>query len=311
MRAAYIEAFGAIADVVRIGDRPDPAIGAGEVLIRVRSAGVNPIDHIVASGALQTVHPVALPLTLGNDAAGVVVGKGEAVTRFKVGDEVYTRVDPAASGAFADYVTVNQDLAALKPANIGFDAAASLPLVALTAWQGLVERAGLSEGQKVLIHAGSGGVGSIAIQLARHLGAHVTTTVSADGAAQAREHGAHQVVDYRTEKFEDVDRDFDVVLDTLGGEVQERSYGVLKPGGVLVSTVWVPEAQEVAARHGIRVEPFFMRPSGDQLETIAALVEAGAVQPFIDRAYELDETVDALHYSASKRAKGKIVIRVS
>ncbi|MEU9045665.1 MULTISPECIES: NADP-dependent oxidoreductase [unclassified Kitasatospora] len=311
MRAAYIEAFGAIEDVVRVGVRPDPAIGANDVLIRVRSASVNPIDHIVASGALQTVHPVALPLTLGNDAAGVVVGKGEAVTRFKVGDEVYTRVDPATSGAFADYVAVDQGLVALKPETIGFDAAASLPLVALTAWQGLVEHASLSEGQKVLIHAGSGGVGSIAIQLARHLGAHITTTVSADGVAQACEHGAHQVVDYRTEKFEDVDGDFDVVLDTLGGEVQERSYGVLKPGGVLVSTVWVPAAHEAAERHGIRVEPFFMRPSGEQLETLARLVDAGTVRPFIDRAYGLDETADALRHSASKRAKGKIVIRVS
>ncbi|MFE5581569.1 NADP-dependent oxidoreductase [Kitasatospora sp. NPDC056531] len=311
MRAAYIEAYGAIDDVVRVGERPEPTVGATEVLIGVRRASVNPIDHIVASGALQAVNPVAMPLVLGNDAAGVVVATGEAVTRFEIGDEVYSRVHPTTSGAFADYVAVEQDLVALKPASLDFDEAASLPLVALTAWQGLVERAGLSAGQKVLIHAGSGGVGSIAIQLARHLGARITTTVSADAAEQAREHGAHQVVDYRTRKFEEVDGEFDVVLDTLGGETQERSYGVLKRGGVLVSTVFVPKAQEMAARHGIRVEPFFMRPSGEQLEKLAALVDVGAVRPYLDRSYDLDETMDALRYSASKRAKGKIVINVS
>ncbi|MGW2254765.1 NADP-dependent oxidoreductase [Kitasatospora sp. NPDC001660] len=311
MRAAYIESYGAIDDVVRVGDRPEPAVGADQVLIRVRRASVNPIDHIVASGALRTVAPVELPLILGNDVAGVVVGRGEAVTRFEVGDEVWSRVDPTTSGTFADHVAVDQALVALKPPTIGFDEAASLPLVALTAWQGLVERAGLGANQKVLIHAGSGGVGSVAIQLARHLGAHVTTTVSAEAAAQAREHGAHQVVDYRTQRFEEVDGDFDVVLDTLGGETQERSYGVLKPGGVLVSTVWVPDAQERAARHGIRVEPFFMRPSGEQLAQLAALVESGAVRPYLDRSYDLTETADALRYSASKRAKGKIVIAVS
>ena len=310
MRAVYIEKYGPVEDVVGFGDVPLPAVGPGEVLIEVHAASVNPIDHLTAAGFMQSAAAPEQARILGNDVAGIVRRVGGSVTRFAAGDEVFARVVPGRGGTFAEFVAVDEHVVARKPASISYEQAASLPLVALTAWQALVEKAELKPGSRVLIHAGSGGVGSIAVQLTRHLGAHVVTTAGAASSARLKALGADEVIDYRNQRFEDGGGDFDVVFDTVGGDTQQRSYGVLKPGGVLVTILGAPQAQEQARRHGVRVESFFMRPDGDQLAAIARLVESGDVQPVIDRAYPLERTRDALLYSRSGRANGKIIIQV-
>jgi NADPH:quinone reductase-like Zn-dependent oxidoreductase len=258
---------------------------------------------------------------------------GAGVTRFKVGDAIYARLDKHRIGAFAEYAVVRAAVAAPKPVNLTFEEAASLPLVGLTAWQALIDLGHLQAGQKVLIHAGSGGVGTFAIQLARHLGAKVYTTVGQRNAELVQQLGADVAIDYRTTRFEDVAQDFDVVLETLGGELLLRSLRSVKPGGVVVSIGNTPtaafarqwglnpllvfviglmsrKAMAAARKRGARYEYLFMRADGEQLRQIAALVENGTIRPVIDRVYPLQEVREALAYSESGRATGKVVIRV-
>lgn len=229
MKAFMIERYGDRTGV-RAGEMPEPEVGAGDVLVRIHAASVNPLDLRLRDGAFKAFLPYRLPLILGNDFAGVVVRTGSAVTRFAVGDEVYARPDKDRIGTFAEFIAVHQDDVAIKPATLTMEEAASLPLVALTSWQALVERAQVRPGQRVLIHAGAGGLGTIAVQLAKELGAHVATTVSTAKVDVVKELGADVVVDYKQQDFATVLDGYDVVLDSLGGETLEKSLQVLRPG---------------------------------------------------------------------------------
>lgn len=334
MRAVMVERYGGEAGV-RTREVPDPNVGAADVLVRVHAAGVNPLDLKIRDGEFKAILPYRVPFVLGNDLAGVVVEVGSAVTRFSVGDEVYARPGKDRIGTFAELIAVHQDDLAAKPATLTMQDAASLPLVALTAWQALVERAQVRPGQKVLIHAGSGGLGTIAVQLAKHLGAHVASTAGTENVDLVRSLGADVVVDYKKQDFATVLRDYDVVLDSLGGETLTKSLRVLKPGGKVVSVAGPPDpafARELGANPVIRLAMtalsfrtrrrarrrqvtytfLFMRASGDQLREITALVDAGIIRPVVDRVFPFEHAKDALAYVEQGRAKaGKVVITMT
>ncbi|WP_405705475.1 NADP-dependent oxidoreductase [Streptomyces sp. NBC_00069] len=309
MKAAVIDQYGQVRDVVRVADVPVPAVGPRDVLIEVRAAGVNPVDHLIVKGFLSAGAPTG-PLVIGNELAGVVAEVGGEVTRFAVGDEVFARVDPRVGGAFAEYVAVDQSLVATKPSGLTFEEAASLPLVALTALQALTEQADVRAGTRVLIHGAAGGVGSAAVQIAKQLGAEVVATASAGSVELVRELGADRVIDYRAEKFDEIVSDVDVVLDTIGGETQERSFGVLKPGGTLVSIVPIPDAEAKQAQWNVRARSFYMRPHGEQLAHLAGLVESGQLRPILETVFPLDEASEALQKVERGGARGKTVIGV-
>ncbi|AKL64375.1 MULTISPECIES: NADP-dependent oxidoreductase [unclassified Streptomyces] len=309
MKAAVINQYGQVRDVVRVTDVPVPAVGPRDVLIEVRAAGVNPVDHLIVKGFLSTGEP-SRPLVIGNELAGVVTQVGAEASRFAVGDEVFSRVDPRVGGAFAEYVAVDESLVAAKPSRLTFEEAASLPLVALTALQALTEQADVRSGTRVLIHGGAGGVGSAAVQIAKQLGAEVVATAGSGSVELVRELGADRVIDYRTEKFEEVVSDVDVVLDTIGGETQERSFGVLKSGGTLVSIVAIPDAEAKRARWNVEARSFFMRPQGEQLAHLAGLVESGQLRPIVETVFPLDEASEALQKVERGGARGKTVISV-
>ena len=333
MKAAVIDRYGSN-DLVRVAEVAVPTIGPTDLLVRVRAASVNPLDVKTRRGEVKVLLEYRFPLVLGSDLAGEVVDLGARVTRFRKGDAVYARLDADRIGAFAEYAVVREGAAAPKPTNVTFEEAASLPLVALTAWQALVEIAELRAGQRALIHAGSGGVGSVAIQLAHHLGATVFTTVGRRNVDLVRRLGADVAIDYRSERFEDVARDCDVVLDSAGGDTLVRSFACVRPGGVVVSIGGTPsaafargwglnpllvfalgimsrKATTAARRRGARYEYLFMRADGDQLREITRLVEAGAITPLVDRTFPLAQVRDALGYSESGRATGKVVIEVA
>jgi alcohol dehydrogenase len=332
VKAVVIDRFGSN-EVVRAGEMPDPALRDEDVLVEIHAASVNPLDLKIREGKLKLILPYRLPLILGNDLAGVVLRVGPGVRRFKPGDEVYARPDKDRIGAFAELIAIREASVAIKPKRLTMEEAASIPLVGLTAWQALVERAQLKAGQKVLIHAGSGGVGTIAVQLAKRLGAIVATTTSTANLDWVKGLGADIVIDYRKDDFEATLRDYDVVLDTLGGEVLEKSLRVLKPGGKLVSIAGPPDpdfAREIGAswvltlamrllsrrirssakRLGVNYSFLFMRSSGDQLREIGSLIDAGLIRPVVDRVFPLESTKEALAYVEKGRAKGKVVVRV-
>jgi NADPH:quinone reductase-like Zn-dependent oxidoreductase len=330
MKAFLLDRYGKTGKT-RIGEVPLPRVGEGDVLIRVHAASVNPVDFKIRDGDLKQVLPFRLPLILGNDLAGVVTQVGAKVTRFRPGDEVYTRPDKSRIGAFAEFIAVREVDVARKPANTSMVEAASLPLVGLTAWQALVERANVQPGQTVLIHAGSGGVGAFAIQLAKHLGATVATTTSTANVGMVEQLGADIVVDYKTQDFADVLRDVDMVLDTLGPATVEKSFKVMKPGGKLISISGPPDAafarefglawplvqvmrllswriRRQARQHGVDYAFLFMHPDGEQLQQITALVEAGTIRPVIDKVFPFESIHDALAHVETGRAKGKVVV---
>lgn len=333
MKAALIDRYGSI-DVVRLADIDTPSVGAMDLLVRVHAASVNPLDTKTRQGKLKTLFKHRFPLVLGNDLSGVVVDAGSQVTRFKKGDAVYARVDRNRIGAFAEFAVVSEGAAALKPNNVTFEEAASLPLVSLTAWRALVEIGKLGANQRVLIHAGSGGVGSVAIQLARHMGATVLTTVGKRNTHMVKRLGAHIAIDYRSERFEDVAQDCDVVLDSAGGDTLVKCFKCVKPGGVVVSIntrtpspafarswglnpilvfairVMSRKALAAARKHRARYEYFFVDANGERLKEIAALVESGAITPVVDQVFPLDQVSYALAYSESGRATGKVVIKI-
>jgi alcohol dehydrogenase len=333
MKAALIDRYGGN-DLVRVTDIAVPMMGPTDVLVQVHAASVNPLDVKTRDGKLKTLLKYRFPLVLGNDLSGVVSGVGAQVTRFKKGDAVYARLDKERIGAFAEFAVVREGAAALKPTNVTFEEAASLPLVALTAWQALVELGQLRAGQRVLIHAGSGGVGSVAIQLARHLGATVFTTVGQRNVELVKRLGADVPIDYRSVRFEDVAKDCDVVLDSTGGDTLVRSFECVKPGGVVVSIGSTPsaafarswglnpivvlairvmsrKATAAARRHKARYEYLFMRADGEQLRQITRLVESGVIKPLVDKVFPIEQVRDALSYSESGRATGKVVIKVA
>ncbi|WP_435609834.1 NADP-dependent oxidoreductase [Streptomyces sp. C10-9-1] len=309
MKAAVINQYGAIDDVVTVTEVPAPVVGPRDVLVEARAAGVNPVDHLIIKGFMRT-GDLTQPLVIGNELAGVVAGTGAEVNGFAVGDEVFARVDPRIGGAFAEYVAVDQSLVAAKPQALSFEEAASLPLVGLTAWQALTEQAKVGPGTRVLIHGGAGGVGSVAVQLAKHLGAEVVATAGADSTELVRRLGADQVVDYRAEKFDEVLSGIDVVFDTIGGPTQDRSFRVLKPGGTLVSIVPIADIEAKKAEWKVDARAFYMRPHGGQLAHLADLVASGELQPLLETTFPLDETADALRKVERGGARGKTVIRI-
>lgn len=329
MKAAYISHYGNI-DNVQFDEQTKPSVTEDTVLVKVHAASINPLDLRVLEGEFKAILPVKFPFILGNDFAGTVVDVGSKVTQFKVGDEVYAKTD--LNGTFAEYTVVQQSSLALKPQNISMEQAAALPLVALTSWQALVEIAKVKAGQKVLIHAGSGGVGSIAIQLAKSLGAIVATTTSGKNIGWVQELGADIIIDYKTTDFEQELKDYDVVLDTQGGKILEKSLNVLRRGGRLISISGPPDQAFVEAinpnrllkciipllswsiRHkakkrGITYSFLFMQPNGQQLSKISELVETGKIKPVVDQIYEFVQIKEALQYVNAGRTKGKVVLQ--
>lgn len=310
---------------------PEPVVGAGDVLVQVRAAGLNQLDEKIRLGEFKQILPYQLPIILGHDVAGTVIRVGAQVRGFKPGHQVYARPRDHRIGAFAERIAVAEADVALKPASISMVEAGSLPLVALTAWQALVELGDVQPGQKVLIHAGAGGVGSIAIQLAKQLGAEVATTASAANADLVRELGADTVIDYRTEDFEQLLQGYDFVLDSLGGENLEKSLRILKRGGTAVGIAGPPtpdfarsaglnavlrlaisalsgKIRRQAKRLGVSYRFLLMRASGDQLREIAALIDSGAIRPVVGRVFPFDDTVEALGSLAGGGIRGKAVI---
>jgi NADPH:quinone reductase-like Zn-dependent oxidoreductase len=315
-------------------DLPTPELRDDEVLVQVHGAGLNQLDAKIRDGEFKLVLPYRLPIVLGHDVAGVEVQVGPRVRQFKAGDEVYARTDDFRIGTLAEYVPVKEASLAPKPRGLGMEEAASIPLVGLTAWQALVEKAGLKPGQKVFIQAGSGGVGTFAIQLAKHLGATVATTTSTANVALVKRLGADIVIDYKSQDFEDVLGDQDVVLNSQDGETLEKSLRVLKRGGKLISISGPPDpefGETIAApgfvklvmrflsagirrrarRRGVSYSFLFMKANGRQLREITRLIEAGAIRPVLDRTFPFEATNEALAYVDAGRAKGKVVVKLA
>jgi NADPH:quinone reductase-like Zn-dependent oxidoreductase len=318
---------------LRFGDMPEPDLRDDDVLVEIHAAGVNLLDSKIRGGEFKPILQYRPPFILGHDVAGTVVRAGSKVRRFKPGDEVYARPRDGRIGTFAEYIAMNEADVALKPKNLGMEEAASIPLVGLTAWQALVERANLKKGQKVFIQAGSGGVGTFAIQLAKHLGATVATTASAASADLVKSLGADVVIDYRKDDFEKILSGYDVVLNSQDAKTLEKSLHVLKPGGKLISISGPPDPEFAreqglnlvlrlvlrllsrgirtkAKRHGVNFSFLFMRADGAQLSKITSLIESGTISPVIDRIFPFEATREALAYVETGRAKGKVVVKV-
>ena len=333
MKAFILDRYGS-ADRVRAGEMPDPELREDDVLVQIHAAGVNLLDSKVRNGEFKRILPYRLPVILGHDVAGVVVRIGSRVRRFKPADEVYARPADGRIGAFAEFIAINEEDVAIKPKALSMEEAASIPLVGLTAWQALIERANLKRGQKVLIHAGSGGVGTFAIQLAKHVGATVATTTSTANVDLVRRLGADIVIDYKKEDFADVLRDYDVVLNSLDKVTLEKSLRVLKPGGQLISISGPPDAafarsigaswifrmimgvlsysiRAGAKRRQTTYSFLFMRASGRQLTEIASLIDQGIIRPVVDRVFPFASTKEAMAYLEAGRAKGKVVVSLS
>lgn len=331
MRAYVVDKY---KSPMQAGEAMEPTVGDHEVLVSIQAAGVNLLDAKIRDGEFKLFLPYKAPFVLGHDLAGVVTRVGSAVKRFSVGDEVYGRVRDGRVGTFAERIAVYEDDLAVKPATLSMAEAASVPLVALTAWQALVEVANVRPGQKVLIQAGSGGVGTYAIQLAKHLGATVATTTGADNVEWVRGLGADTVIDYRSQDFESLLDDFDVVLDSQGGETLSKSLRVLKRGGIAIGIAGPPDpdfarrqglgpplrwvmallslrTRRAARRRGLRYAFLFMRASGAQLDEISKLIDSGAIRPVVDRTYPFDEAPEALAHVEGGRAKGKVVIAMT
>jgi NADPH:quinone reductase-like Zn-dependent oxidoreductase len=309
MKAVRIHNYGG-PDVLRFEDAPRPTPGSGELLVRVHGASVNPIDSKFRAGYLKDFMPHTLPSIPGWDVSGVVEAVGSGVTKFKRGDEVYARPDVSRDGAYAEYAVVKETEAALKPKSVDHVHAAAIPVVALAAWQALFDKGGLNKGQKVLIHGAAGGVGSFAVQLAKWKGAHVIGTASGKNQSLLRELGGDEIIDYEKNRFEDVVHDADVVLDTIGGDTQNRSWKVLKKGGILVSIVSPPSAKE-AAKHGVRSEFFSAKPDSSQLAQIAELVDSGKLKPIVETVLPLSDARRAHEMYEKRHARGKTVLKVA
>jgi NADPH:quinone reductase-like Zn-dependent oxidoreductase len=329
MKAFVVERYGK--DGLRAADVPEPEMRDSDVLVRVRAAGVNPLDSKIRDGEFKLILPYRPPFVLGHDVAGVVTRVGPATRGFTVGDEVYAKPDKDRIGTFAELIAIDQDDLALKPTSLSMPEAAAVPLVGLTAWQALVEKAKVTAGQKVLIHAGSGGVGTMAIQLAKHLGATVATTTSTKNVDWVKSLGADVVVDYKTDDFATVLSDYDLVLDPLGGATLEKSLTVVKPGGLVIGIGGPPDpdfAKEQGApwfvrtaitllsrrirarakRRGVTYSFLFMRASGAQLRELTTLFDTGHLRPVVDRVFPFDETLEAVAYVDQGRSKGKVVV---
>lgn len=330
MEAWFIRSYGG-QQVLEFGDVAEPVVGPRDVLVDIRAASVNPIDIRVRRGELRRLLDYRFPLVMGTDLAGVVIATGCDVRGFSVGNEVFARPNRQRIGSFAERIAVHEDEVALKPKSLTFEEAASIPLVGLTSRQAMIDLANLKPGKKVLIHAGAGGVGTFAVQLAKHLGAYVATTASAAKHELVRSLGADEVIDYRSQNFAQIINGYDMVLDTLGGDALIRSFDVLQRGGIVVSVAGPPDIEmtrdwplpfyvrlairamswrvrRLAKQRQCRYRFMLMRPSGMQLAEIAALIDASVIRPVIDRIYPFDDVGAAIAYSETGRATGKIVV---
>jgi len=319
---------------LRLANVPEPEVQDTDVLVRVHATAVNLLDSKLRDGEFKLILPYRPPFILGHDVAGTVVRTGSRASRFKVGDEVYARPRDHRVGTFAEFIAINEADVALKPKNLSMTEAASIPLVGLTAWQALVEVGKVKPGQKVFIQAGSGGVGTFAIQLAKYLGATVATTTSVKNAELVKSLGADVVIDYKTQDFEKVLSGYDLVLNSQDPKTLDKSLGVLKPGGQLISISGPPDpafakeaglnlflklimrllsrgVRKKAERLGLRYSFLFMRAQGQQLSEITSLIESGVIRPVVDKVFQFEKTGDALAYVETGRAKGKVVITVA
>lgn len=309
MKAAQISEYGD-PDVIKINDVNMPVLNSDQVLIEVYSAALNPWDSKVRSGATQSFMPLDLPVTLGGDLAGVVAETGSNVSDFSVGDRVYGEAGvTGGSGAFAEYAAAKAEQLAKLPENVSFQDAAAIALTGVSAVQALQEHMNLQPGQKILIHGGAGGIGSLAIQLAKHIGAQVVTTAAGDDADFVRNLGADEVIDYKTQKFEELVRDCDAVFDTVGGDTFINSFKVLKKGGVLVSMLEKDE-DNLAETYGITSVRQFTHATKEKLETLIQLVAEGVVQAHIDRTFPLDQVAEAFRTRETGTIRGKIVLEI-
>jgi len=314
MKSIQIKKYGG-SDVVEVNKTASvPSISSGKILVNVKASGVNPSDWKIREGYFQQMAPLQFPSTLGGDFSGIVkqIGENDDISSdFKQGDDVYgcASVLKDGSGAFAELALVNKDSIAYKPKSLNYVVAAGLPLVGICAWQALVENIGLSKDQKILIHGGAGGIGSIAIQLANHLGAYVTTTVSTNDKQFVQELGADHIIDYKKENFEDVIHDYDAVLDTVGGETYIRSFKVLKKGGIIVSTLEQPNS-ELMNQYGIRAIFQFAQVNRERLTKLAQWVDQNNVKVNVDKTFSLDEAAKALDYQKDVHPRGKVVLTV-
>ena len=332
MRAFLLGGYGAISDNVRLGEIPGPVAGPGEALIEIHAASLNPIDFKLVNGALKRITKYQLPRPFGFDASGIVLAVGAGASQFKPGDAVYARASRDTIGSFAEQIALAEKFVALKPTGISHAEAAALPLVGLTTLQGF-ERAGARAGQRILIHAGSGGVGTFAVQYARHLGLHVTSTTSSKNADFVKSLGADRVIAYDRENYLELGGDYDIVYDTLGGAFTIDAFKLVKRGGTVISlsgppdrdfarregagwlvriAVWLMGRKVYAAaeRAGAAYCWFFTESNGAQLREIAALVDRGAIKPVIDREFAFEQLPEALTYLEAGRARGKVVLKV-
>ncbi|OXS61607.1 NADPH:quinone reductase [Cohnella sp. CIP 111063] len=332
MKAITIEKYGKHVPL-NMTEQPMPEIGEQDVLVEIHAASLNPIDFKIKEGKVKLLLNYKFPLILGNDFSGVVVKVGERVSAFKPGDEVYGRPRKTRIGTLAEFIAVHEDDIALKPRNLSFEEAASIPLVGLTTYQAFSDILDLQRGQKILIHAGAGGVGTFAIQMAKLMGAYVATTASEKGYDLVKSLGADLIVNYREENFEDKLADYDAVYDTLGGAALEKSFRVLKPGGQIVSISGMPNARfgkeeklgwmktailSLVSRKLTALEKktrtkyhfLFMKPSGAQLNILKEWIEEGRIKPIVDKVYSLQEAGQAFQYLESGRAKGKVIVKI-
>ncbi|MGL6161215.1 MAG: NADP-dependent oxidoreductase [Microbulbifer sp.] len=332
MKALILKRYGKSAQLA-FADIPKPTIKPNEILVQIHAAGLNPVDNMIPTGMYKAVLHFQLPATMGSDLAGVVTEVGSSVTRFKPGDAVFASIFDLGTGSFAEFAVVPEDLAAMKPVNLDFVQAASIPMVGLTSWQALKERANIQPSQKVFIPAGSGGIGTFAIQLAKHFGAKVGTTTSTSNLALVRSLGADEVVDYKKQEFEKVLHNYDMVLGTIKGDTIEKSIDILKPGSRIVSLVGPLDAafarvkrlnfvfklvfglmsrkiKRLAKKRQVSYSFLFVRPDGAQLSEIGKLLEADQIKPVIDKVFPFEQAKEALAYLAQGRAKGKVVVKI-
>jgi alcohol dehydrogenase len=313
MRSAQINKYGS-SEVVEINrSAPAPNISTGKVLVIVNAAGVNPIDWKIREGYMRQMIQLQFPSTLGSDFSGVIkqIGEGVSPSDFKQGDEVYGQasVVKGGSGAFAEMALASQDSITHKPRSLSHTEAAALPLVGVSAWQALVENIGLSKDKKILIHGGAGGIGSIAVQLAKHLGVHVATTVSTNDKQFVQELGADQVIDYKVDGFEDILHDYDAVFDTIGGETYRRSFKVIKKGGVIVSMLEQPNS-ELMNQYVVNAIFLFTQVNRERLTKLAQWVDKNNIRVNVEKTFSLDEVGNALDYQKDVHPRGKIVLTV-
>lgn len=310
MKAAQINSYGG-PDVLAIAEVSKPHISDGQVLVEIHAASINPFDVYVRSGGVKEARPLSFPATLGTDIAGIVTEIGPSIEHLSVGDKVYGSASPlaGATGAFAEFAAIPENNLAKMPSNATFLEAASLPITGISALQALTEHMNLTPGQKLLIHGGAGGIGSIAIQIAKHIGAYVVTTATGKGIEYVKQLGANEVIDYKTQKIEETSKDFDAVFDTVGGETYKKSFQILKKGGIIVSMVEKPN-QELAEKYGVTTINQRSKVNSRHLQQLAKLVETGAVKPNIDKVFPLTEIRQAFQAFEHGGINGKIVLQI-